>query len=149
MCWGAERSLRDWRHYLLTEKRYSARTVNQHLSAMSGFCHWLFHREVLQENPFDLMERGGHSAIEGVKLRDEKEKRVTFFSDEALERYLEETRSAADGTLLELYAGEERKEIYDRICRRMIISFLYGTALRRSELISLPLKAVDWKRKRL
>ena len=141
------KTLRDWRHYLLTEKRYSARTVNQHLSAMSGFCHWLFHREVLQENPFDLMERGGHSAIEGVKLRDEKEKRVTFFSDEALERYLEETRSAADGTLLELYAGEERKEIYDRICRRMIISFLYGTALRRSELISLPLKAVDWNRK--
>lgn len=141
------KTLRDWRHYLLTERRYAARTVNQHLSAMSGFCRWLFHREVLEENPFDLMERGGRSAIDGVKLRDEKEKRVAFFTDEALERYLEETRSCGDGSLLELYAGEApRKDVYDRICRRMIISFLYATALRRSELISLPMKAVDWRR---
>lgn len=139
--------LRNWRHDLLNQDKLSPRTVNQHLSAMSGFCRYLFHRGLLAENPFDLLDRNGKSAIDSVKLRDEREKRVAFFTDEALQKYLEETRNCADGTLLELFSdGKDHKEVYDRITRRMIISFLYGTALRRSELIGLKIGALDFHR---
>lgn len=141
------RIIRGWRLWMLTEAKYSARTVNQHLSALSGFCRYLFHRGILAENPFGLLDRNGRNAVEGARLRDESEKRIAFFPDEALEKYFAETSDCADGTLLELYDdGQEHKDVYDRICRRMIISFLYGTALRRAELISLKISAVDFGR---
>lgn len=144
--------LRSWRHYLLVEQKLSSRTVNQHLSAVSGFCRYLLHRGLLTENPFDILDHSGKTAIESVKLRSEDEKRVSFFSDEALRSYFEQTKAYADGTILSLYSGDARperkrlREVYDAITRRMIISFLYGTAVRRAELISLRLGDIDFYR---
>ena len=62
--------IRNWRHHLLTQEKLSARTVNQHLSALSGFCRYLYHRELIAENPFDLLDRNGKSAIDSVKRHE-------------------------------------------------------------------------------
>lgn len=144
-------NLRNWRHYLLVDEKLSPRTVNQQLSAMSGFCRYLLHRGLLRENPFDLLDSSGKSSIESVKLKTEDEKRVAFFSDDLLEKYFEQTKAYADGTILDLYVSDDssvpaRKDIYDAITRRMIISFLYGTAVRRAELISLKISDLDLHR---
>ncbi len=139
--------LRNWRHDLLVTRNLATRTVNLHLSAMSGFCKFLLHRGKIKENPFEMMDASGKSAVDSVKLKGEDEKRVAFFTDDVLEKYFEETKALADGTYLELYNdGKAHKDAYDAVTRRMIISFLYGTAVRRAELISLKIGDLDFGR---
>ena len=116
--------VRSYEVHLLDEKGESARTVNQHLSVLSGWCRFLVKEGVLESNPVSLV------------MRPKQEKRLPeFYRREAMDEYLQ----AHKGTLE--YGS------YDAQLRYMIVSLLYGTGIRRAELIGLNQCSYDPARK--
>ncbi len=117
-------SVRNYEVYLMDTKKESAKTVNLHLSVLSGFCKFLMKQGVLESNPVRLV------------ARPKQEKRLPqFYREESMQDYFERTKG-----VLEYGKYEDRLE-------RMILGLLYGTGLRRSELISLNRDAVDFSRR--
>lgn len=111
--------IRRYLVYLKEEKNLSPRTANLHLSVLSGFSRYLI--------------KDGRIASNAVRLvpRPRQEKRLpVFYRDDSMREYF---------ALTDFYASEDvcAKAEYPRILGRMIISLLYGTGIRRSELISL------------
>ena len=110
--------------YLLDTKKESAKTVSLHLSVLSGFCKFLMKQGVLESNPVRLVSR------------PKQEKRLpVFYREESMQDYFERTKGV-------LEYGK-----YEDQLQRMILGLLYGTGLRRSELISLNRDAVDYTRR--
>ncbi len=134
--------LREYEAFL-SDKGQKARTVHLSMSALSGFCNFLMKSGTLQSNP-----------VRSVK-RPKMEKRLPdYYTDRALEAYLEDTRAdAGEDTLqllLQLGPGDKTAmQLYTRRLRRLIISLLYATGIRRSELISLQVGSVDFSRETL
>ena len=130
--------LRSYEVYLLDQRKLDPRTVNMHLSVLSGFCRFLMKAGVLKSNPARLISR------------PKVEKRLpVFYRDESMEDYFDSTESNASSENLELVTGDDKlsKEIYSRRLARLIVSMLYSTGIRRSELIGLTLGSVDFSRK--
>jgi integrase/recombinase XerC len=97
--------------------------VSLHLSVLSGFCKFLMKQGVLESNPVRLVSR------------PKQEKRLpVFYREESMQDYFERTKGV-------LEYGK-----YEDQLQRMILGLLYGTGLRRSELISLNRDAVDYTR---
>jgi integrase/recombinase XerC len=108
----------------MDEKKESAKTVNLHLSVLSGFCKFLMKQGVLASNPVRLVSR------------PRQEKRLpVFYREESMQDYFERTKG-----VLEYGKYEDQLE-------RMILGLLYGTGIRRSELISLNRDSVDFARR--
>jgi integrase/recombinase XerC len=109
------------------------RTVHQHMSVLSSFCRFLMQKGVLKSNP-----------ARSVK-RPKMEKRLPeFYQEKSLEAYFEATEHAAGEDELEIlrsYGPEPTDkaavELYRRRLRRLIVSLLFGTGIRRAELIGL------------
>ena len=115
--------LRSYEVWLMDEKKVGARTVGLHLSVLSGFCKFLMKQGVLESNPVRLVSR------------PKQEKRLpVFYREESMQDYFERTKGV-------LEYGK-----YEDQLQRMILGLLYGTGLRRSELISLNRDAVDYTR---
>ena len=130
--------LRSYEVYLLDQRKLDPRTVNMHLSVLSGFCRYLMKAGVLKSNPARLISR------------PKVEKRLpVFYRDESMEDYFDSTESNASSENLELVTGGDKlsKEIYSRRLARLIVSMLYSTGIRRSELIGLTVGSVDFSRK--
>ena len=136
-------SVRNYEVYLLDERKIGTRTVNQHLSVLSGFCRFLMLEGLLKSNPVRLV------------ARPKNEKRLpVFFRDESMEKYFADTEYAVSEDSLELLrslgaGAQERKlasELYERRLRRLVVSFLHGTGLRRAELASLDVRNLDFSR---
>lgn len=136
--------VRSWEVGLLDDGKLSTRTVNLYLSVLSSFAKYLISRERLKSNPVTQVKRPKVSGRLPV-----------FYRQDAMEKYFASTRRYADGTMLELYAdavpltqekNPELKNVYESVLRRMIVSLLYATALRRAELISLNVSSVDFPR---
>ena len=122
--WLNVQSIRSYEVYLLDEKKESARTVSLHLSVLSGFCRFLMKQGLLESNPVRLV------------ARPKQEQRLpVFYREEAMRDYFEQTRGV-------LEYGR-----YEDQLRRMILGLLYGTGIRRSELISLNRGSVDFSRR--
>ncbi|MBQ1865562.1 MAG: tyrosine-type recombinase/integrase [Bacteroidales bacterium] len=127
----------------LVSSGHSARTVCQHMSALSSFCRWLMLRGILDSNPVKRVSR------------PKVEKRLPYFyKEEALEQYLESSSYAADRESLEYLKtalaqkdDKAAKEIYEARLRRMVMSLLSGTGIRRAELIGLRVNSYDPGRK--
>ena len=127
----------------LVSSGHSARTVCQHMSALSSFCRWLMLRGILDSNPAKRVSR------------PKVEKRLPYFyKEEALEEYLSSSAHAADREALgflekALAQCDEKmaKEIYESRLRRMVISLFAGTGIRRAELIGLRVGSFDPGRK--
>ena len=71
-----------------------------------------------------------------------------FYRKEAMDRYLNETRYYAGEE--SLYISPDRKQtrnLYEKRLARAIISTLYVTGIRRSELISLKVRDIDFSRR--
>jgi len=113
------------------------RTVHLHLSALSGYCNWLIKEGVLKSNPVRTVKR--------PKL----EKRLPeYYTENAMDAYLQETAHAAGEDELELLLSAPptsafAREMYERRLRRLIVSLLYGCGIRRAELIGLQRKNLD------
>ena len=117
----------------------SSKTVNLHLSALSGFCRFLMQKEHLKSNPVKLV------------AKPKVEKRIPqFFRRNAMARYFEQTGHVLDeGEVNAFVAGwqtETGKRYYERLLERLIISSLYSLGIRRAELIGLRTGDVDFGR---
>ena len=117
-------SVRGYEVYLMDEKGESAKTVNLHLSVLSGFCKFLMKEGLLESNPVRLVSR------------PKQEKRLpVFYREDAMREYFERTKG-----VLEYGKYEDQLE-------RMILGMLFATGLRRAELISLNRDSVDLARR--
>ena len=119
-------TIRSYEVHLMDDRRLNARTVNQHLSIISGFCRFLMKSDLMSFNPVRLVTRPRQES----RLPD-------FCKPSALEEYFRETASVVE-------FGS-----YDARLRHLIISLLAHTGIRRAELISLDLKSVDFVRRKM
>lgn len=126
--------IRGYEVYLLKERGLSARSVGLYLSVLSSFAKYLMKKELLSANPVRTVSR------------PKVPKRLPeFYRKEAIDSYFEQTRPYGTDTILDLLghptdtqAGSQAAPtLYAKCLRRLIISILYGTGIRRSELIGL------------
>ena len=124
----------------LADRGLKARTVHLHLSALSGFCNYLIKEGRMRTNP-----------VRSVR-RPKMEKRLpVYYTEQAMAQYLQESAHAAGEEELELLLALKPSEplaieLYRRRLRRLIVSLLYGTGIRRAELIGLKVDSVDGRR---
>ena len=116
------------------------RTVNLHLSVLSGFCRFLIKEGLLRSNPVSLV------------ARPKSESRLpVFYKKEAMEDYFEKTKHYASPEELAAFEQDwntpNGKKAYNKRLARTIISTLYGLGLRRSEVIGMNVGSVDFGRK--
>ena len=112
--------IRNYEVYLMDDRKLDPRTVHLHLSVLSGYCRFLMKEGLLEANPVRLV------------TRPKVEKRLpVFYREESMKEYLEKTRGVPE------YGS------YDAQLRRMTVSILYMTGMRRSELISLNRNSFD------
>lgn len=117
--------LRSYEVYLMDERKLAAKTVNQHMSVLSGFCRFLMREGKLTSNPVSLVSR------------PKVPKRLpVYFREEQMDAYFKRTDYLLDP------AFNDPKYLEDRL-KRLIISILYGMAIRRAELISLRIGSFD------
>ena len=118
--------LRNYEVHLLDDLGLGSKTVSLHLSALSGYCRYLVGRGKMTSNPVRLV------------VRPKQEKRLpVFFREEAMSRYFEQTKATPE-------FGN-----YDDKLARLIVSILYNTGIRRSELIGLTRGSLDLQRRQL
>lgn len=121
-------SIRNYEVHLLDDKKESARTVNLHMSVISGFCRFLMKEGLLESNPVRLLSR------------PKTEKRLpVFYREESMKEYFDATAYIVQEENLKIVSYKKRLD-------RLIISMLYNTGMRRSELISLKIGNIDFSR---
>lgn len=128
--------IRAYQIHLLDEMGESPRTVNLHLSVLSGFCRYLVRQGEMKSNPVQLVSR------------PKQPKRLpVFFKDSALEKYFS-TQSALSRRdfELDLSTEQERRDTYNLCLQRAVVSTLYSTGMRRAEIIALRRKDMDTAR---
>lgn len=128
--------IRAYQVHLMDDKGESPRTVNLHLSVLSGFCRFLVQKGLLQANPVKLV------------TRPKVAKRLpSFFKTGAMEHYLEQDNALLRKDFeLDLQTEQERRDTYWLCLRRAIVCVLYSTGMRRAELIGLQEVNVDFSR---
>lgn len=135
-------AIRNWEVWLMDDCAMNAKTTGLHLSILSGFCRFLIKAGKLKSNPALLVKRP----------RTEKRLPV-FYREDAMEKYFSESAHAASREELEIQISAKgtplEKELYERRLRRLIISLLANTGIRRSELLSLRLDAISFSRSSL
>ncbi|MBP5172894.1 MAG: tyrosine-type recombinase/integrase [Bacteroidales bacterium] len=132
--------LRSYEVWLMDEKGVGARTVGLHLSVLSGFCRWLVAQGAIDSNPVRALPR------------PKVEKRLpVFYREESMDEYFEKTALYGSDEVLPLFSGKPGDkgdiQLYTRVLQRLIISMLYGTGMRRSELIGLNRRSYDSSRR--
>ena len=129
--------IRSYEVYLLDSRKEDPRTVNLHLSVLSGFCKFLMKNGHLKSNPARVVSR------------PKVEKRLpVFYREESMKDYFDRTEHDASEETLSLITGDDKvsKQLYSRRLSRLIVSMLYSTGMRRSELIGLSIGNVDFSR---
>ena len=132
--------IRSYEVTLMDKEKLTPKTVRLHLSALSGFCRYLVKENILQSNPVRLVPK------------PKVEKRLPqFFRMDAMQKYFDSTEIYASEDFLEAFEqtphSRTGKDIYEKRLSRLIISLLFSTGLRRSELISLKVQDIDFGRK--
>ena len=127
---------------LMDEQHLVPKTVSLHMSPLSGFCRYLVKEGHLKSNPVRLVRK------------PKVEKRLPeYYRNDALEEYFKYTAIYASQEYLDAFLSDPKadysKDFYERRLARLIISMLYGTGLRRSELIALKIEDVDLGRSKL
>ena len=127
---------------LMEQEGLSAKSVSMHMSALSSFCRYLVKEGKLKSNPVRTV------------TRPKVEKRLPeYFRDDAMKAYFDKTREEASPEYLAVFKenidNDHGKRLYEQRLARLIISILYDTGLRRSELIGLKIENVDFARQTL
>ena len=143
--------LRSYMVTLMEDRGMSPRTVRLHMSALSSFCTYLVKKDIMKSNPVRQLTK----PKVGKRLPE-------YYRQEAMAEYfgrVDEEYSVKeldafislidrkDGMECDADADDSLKRIYEQRLSRLIISFLYATGVRRSELIKLNLGDVDFGRK--
>ncbi len=113
------RHIRSYVAYCM-EGGMGARSINLHLSALSGYCRWLMSKGILSGNP-----------VKGVPRPKEKHRLPHFYDRDSLEEY----------------CSMNLPDNFFQMRNRLIVMLLYATGMRRQELTDLRLKDVDLDRK--
>ena len=142
--------LREYEVWLMDGRdgagRLDARTVNLHLSVLSGFCRFLLREGHLQANPVRTVRR------------PKAEKRLpVFYREDSMRTYFKDTEHDVDAAALERLltlaahnpSDPTAVDLYERRLRRLIVALLYECGIRRSELITLTVGSVDFGRRTL
>jgi len=112
--------IRSYEVFLADKSGLSPKTVSLHLSALRSFCRYLLKRKLISSNPAAQVKR------------PKVEKRLPeFFKKEAMEAYFSKPREYG----------------YEKVLARAVLATLYGTGMRRAELISLSVGSIDFGRK--
>ena len=132
--------IRTYEVSLIDDRHMSTKTVNLHLSALSGFCTFLIRKGMLDSNPVNLISR--------PKI----EKRLPqFYTQESMTEYFNCTEHFSSQEDLDAFLqspGSKHGQMsYKRRLARLIISLLYSLGVRRSELIGMTVGSVDFGRK--
>lgn len=132
--------IRSYEVSLLDEKGLDKKTVNLHLSVLSGLCTYLVKTGMLQSNPVKLVPR------------PKVEKRLpVFYKKDSMEEYFASTDVYASRDMLVIFRqcsqSKHGKVLYEQRLARLIMSMLFSLGLRRSELISMDISDVDFARK--
>ena len=132
--------IRSYEVSLLDEKGLDTKTVNLHLSVLSGLCTYLVKTGMLQSNPVKLVPR------------PKVEKRLpVFYKKDSMEEYFASTDVYASRDMLVIFRqcsqSKHGKVLYEQRLARLIMSMLFSLGLRRSELISMDISDVDFARK--
>ena len=132
--------IRGYEVHLLDGVGVTPKTVNLHLSVLSGFCRFLVKEGLLKSNPVRLVHR------------PKVEKRLPeFFRQDSMDSYFEKTAYYVSDEAMTIYMHDVQsdtgKKMYEHRLARLIISMFFGLGLRRSELIGLKISSVDFSRK--
>lgn len=136
--------IRNYEVYLMDDMSEDPRSVNLHLSVLSGFCKYLIRKDIIKSNPVRLV------------MRPKTSKRIpAFYRNESMEEYFHKTEKDTDLEALEVLKGFGDTVATDKIAismyrarlNRLIISFLSNTGIRRSELMGLTVGSADLSRK--
>lgn len=137
-------NIRSYEVWMMNDRKMSSRTVNLHLSVISGFCRYLVKHGFMESNPAALV------------MRPKMPKRLPdFYRSSAMENYFRDTAYYASDEALESFrlAVEEgvgskagAEELYRRISGRAIVSVLYSLGIRRSELAGMEIGNLDFRR---
>lgn len=129
--WLEEGMARSYEVSLL-QKQLSSKTVNQHLSVLSSFCRYLVKNGELESNPISNLSR------------PKVPKRLPeYYREDLMKEYFKSTKYLVDE------ADTFGEKWYLPLLRRTIMSILYNTGIRRSELISLTISSFDNSRRTL
>jgi hypothetical protein len=109
-------------HMLDSDPPMSPRTVNLHLSALSGFCTYMMKTGLLKSNPVKLVSK------------PKVPKRIPqFYAKESMDDYFNTSSHVLDKEefekLLQEWHTDSGRKLYDSILERMIISVLYSLVL--------------------
>lgn len=132
--------IRGYEVHLLDVEKVTPRSVNLHLSVLSGFCRFLVKEGLLKSNPVRLVHR------------PKVEKRLPeFYRQDSMDAYFEKTAYYISDDAMKIYLHDVQsdtgKKMYEHRLARLIISMFFGLGLRRSELIGLKISSVDFSRK--
>lgn len=130
--------VRSYEAHLMGEGK-KATTVHQHLSVLSSFAKFLMQRGLLESNPVRVVRK------------PKAEKRLPIhYRENEMESYMEQSAWQASADNLDLllsyplpWGKGPAKDLYECRLRRLIISLLYYTGVRRAELIGLKIKNFD------
>ncbi len=129
--------IRSYEVHLMDSGDMTPRTVNLHLSVLSGFCKFLVRKKLLPGNPLGLI------------TRPKVEKRLPhFYRGESMAEYFSRTDPlVSEDTIYVSPEPGQTQKMYEQRLRRLIVSMLFSTGMRRSELINLSRSDVDFGRR--
>ena len=157
--------LRGYEVYLLKERGLSARSVGLYLSVLSSFAKFLMKKDLLTSNPVRMVSRPKVPKRLPEFYRKDSidsyfEQTRPYGTDTILDLLGQSDAGQTDREPVREYGrmkaaksdaeqadrepvGELEMELYGKCLRRLIISILYNTGIRRSELIGLERSQFD------
>ena len=139
--------IREYQVQLSEKQKLGARTISQHISVLSGFCTYLVRQGQLESNPVKLIGR------------PKVPKRLpSFYREASMDQYFNQTKWIVDpstslgmtnkslGMTNTVISTEAEKSQYKNLLSRLVVSILFSTGMRRSELIGLQIKSADFDR---
>ena len=132
--------IREYQVQLSEKQKLGARTISQHISVLSGFCTYLVRQGQLESNPVKLVGR------------PKVPKRLpSFYREASMDQYFDQTEwivypSTSLGMTNTVISTEAEKSQYKSLLSRLVVSILFSTGMRRSELIGLQIKSADFDR---
>lgn len=137
-------AVRNFEVFLIDTRNMASSSVNLYLSVLSSFAKYLLKEKIIEENPVSLVKRPGM-----------KKRLPAFYKKESMQDYFKETIQWVSKDSLELLlsyistdssSSKSAVNLYNRRLNRLIVSTLYSTGIRLSELISLKVGDIDFSR---
>lgn len=163
-----EYMIRGYEMHLLEDRKLVPKTVNLHISALSGFCRFLMANGLMEYNPAGMVRRPKvekrlpefyrHDDIASYFRQSDifAGEPVCPGYEKFIEGYIKARqrhgyRPENDPTLTFMYRlgpGERfDRWLYGKRLKRALIATLYSTGMRRAELVSLKRDSIDFFRK--